>query len=58
MIREALGRLVAGVALTEDEAANVMEELMTDQATPSQAAALLTALRIKGETVEIGRAHV
>ena len=51
MIREALAKLVAGNHLTEDEAATVMEELMTDQATPSQAAALLTALRMKGETV-------
>jgi anthranilate phosphoribosyltransferase len=51
MIREALATLVAGNHLSEDEAAAVMEELMTDQATPSQAAALLTALRMKGETV-------
>ena len=29
-----------------------MQELMTDEATPSQAAALLVALRMKGETVD------
>jgi anthranilate phosphoribosyltransferase len=52
MIREALAAIVAGKDLTEAEAAAVMEELMTDQATPSQAGALLTALRMKGETVE------
>jgi anthranilate phosphoribosyltransferase len=52
MIREAIATVVAGKDLTEAEAASVMHELMSEQATPSQAAALLTALRIKGETVD------
>jgi anthranilate phosphoribosyltransferase len=52
MIREAIAAIVAGRDLTEDEAAQCMEELMTDQATPSQAAALLVGLRMKGETVD------
>jgi anthranilate phosphoribosyltransferase len=52
MIREAIATVVTGKDLTEAEAAGVMHELMSEQATPSQAAALLIALRIKGETVD------
>jgi anthranilate phosphoribosyltransferase len=52
MIREAIAIVIAGKDLTEAEAAAVMHELMSEQATPSQAAALLAALRIKGETVD------
>jgi anthranilate phosphoribosyltransferase len=51
-IREAIAAVVAGRDLSEDEAAATMEEIMTDAATPSQIAALLTALRMKGETVD------
>ncbi len=52
MIREAIAKVVGGGDLTEDEAATVMQELMSEEATASQAAALLVALRIKGETVD------
>lgn len=52
MIREAIARIVEGGDLTRDEAAAVMDEIMTGQATPAQFGALVTALRIKGETVE------
>jgi anthranilate phosphoribosyltransferase len=52
MIREAIAKVVAGNDLTEDESAACMDELMSEQATPSQAAALLVALRMKGETVD------
>jgi len=52
MIREAIAKVVAGHDLTEDESAACMDELMSEQATPSQAAALLVALRMKGETVD------
>jgi anthranilate phosphoribosyltransferase len=52
VIREAISAVTVGIDLTEDEAALVMEELMTDQATPSQAAALLVGLHMKGETVD------
>ncbi len=51
MIREAIEKVVAGSDLTRDEAAMVMEEIMTGQATPAQFGALMTALRLKGETV-------
>jgi anthranilate phosphoribosyltransferase len=52
MIREAITHLVAGQSLSEAEAAEAMEEIMTGMATPSQLGAFLTALRLKGETVE------
>jgi anthranilate phosphoribosyltransferase len=52
MIKEAIGTLVKGQSLTTDEADQVMEEIMEGKAPPSQLAAFLTALRIKGETVE------
>ncbi len=52
MIREAIARVVAGHDLTEDESAASMDELMSVEATPSQAAALRVALRMKGETVD------
>ena len=52
MIREAIAHLVAGQSLSEAEAAEAMEEIMTGMATPSQLGAFLTALRLKGESVE------
>ena len=52
MIREAISAIVSGHDLTEEEAAQCMQELMSEEATPSQAAALLVALRMKGETVD------
>ncbi|MBA7610038.1 Anthranilate phosphoribosyltransferase [subsurface metagenome] len=52
MIREAIETLVSGHSLTFEQAAGVMEEIMSGEATPAQIAAFVTALRIKGETVE------
>lgn len=52
MIRDAIEKAVSGIDLTREEAAAVMEEIMTGQATPAQFGALMTALRLKGETVE------
>jgi anthranilate phosphoribosyltransferase len=52
MIREAIARVVDGHDLTRSESAEVMEEIMTGQSTPAQFGALVTALRVKGETVE------
>lgn len=52
MIKEAITKLVDKVNLTESESEAVMEEIMTGQATPAQIASYLTALRMKGETVE------
>ena len=52
MIREAISRVVAGDHLTQDEAGAVMAEIMGDEVTPAQFGALVTALRLKGETVD------
>lgn len=50
MIVEALGKVVEKHDLTEDEAAAVMSEIMEGKATDAQIGALLTALRMKGES--------
>jgi anthranilate phosphoribosyltransferase len=54
MIREAIIHVAAGAALSEDEAAAVMEEIMSGIATPAQMGAFLTALRLRpgGETMQ------
>jgi anthranilate phosphoribosyltransferase len=52
MIKEAIQHVVEGHSLSMDEASIVMEEIMDGQVTPSQFGAFVTALRIKGETVE------
>jgi len=52
MIREAIAALVSGEHLTDEQAAAVMDEIMSGQATPAQFGAFVTALRLKGETVD------
>jgi len=52
MIKDAIEKLVDGRNLTEDEAASVMDEIMSGKATDAQIGSLLTSLRLKGETVE------
>ena len=52
MIREAIAKVVEGQDLSADEAAQVMGEIMGDEATPAQLGAFLTALRVKGETLD------
>jgi anthranilate phosphoribosyltransferase len=52
MIKEAIIKLVDGRSLTMEEAAAAMEDIMSDQATPAQFGAFVTALRLKGETVD------
>ncbi len=52
MIREAIGSVVNGEDLAEKTMMEVMEEVMNGTATAAQIAAFITALRIKGETVE------
>ena len=51
-IRDAIAQLVEGRDLTEGEAAACMRELMSGTATPAQFGAFVTALRLKGETVD------
>lgn len=52
MIKEANLKLVSGCDLTYEESKQVMEEIMTGTATQAQMAAFLTALRMKGETID------
>ncbi|HCI82742.1 MAG TPA: anthranilate phosphoribosyltransferase, partial [Ktedonobacter sp.] len=54
MIRDAIIHVAAGATLSEAEAEEVMEEMMTGTATPSQLGAFLTVLRLRpgAETVE------
>jgi anthranilate phosphoribosyltransferase len=49
-IQDAIKAVVSGRDLTQEEAAAVMEQIMTGEATPAQIAAFLTALHLKGET--------
>jgi anthranilate phosphoribosyltransferase len=52
MIRQNIQCLVDGGSLSAAESRVAMQEIMTGQATNAQIAAFLTALRMKGETVE------
>ena len=47
-----LGRLTGGESLSEPEAACVLGEVLSGEATPAQIAALLIGLRAKGESIE------
>jgi len=50
MIKDAIKKVVDNIDLSMHEAASVMGEIMSGEATPSQISCLLTALRMKGET--------
>jgi anthranilate phosphoribosyltransferase len=52
MIREGIKKLIDGTNLTFEESQEIMREVMSGKATNAHIAALLTALRMKGETVE------
>jgi anthranilate phosphoribosyltransferase len=52
MIQEAIKKVHAGVDLARAEAETAMEEILSGRSSDAQIAALLTALRIKGETVD------
>lgn len=52
MMKEAIAKLVAGTDLSEAEMIGVMETIMGGEATAAQIGAFITALRIKGETVD------
>ena len=51
-VKTALTRIVEGGSLSVDEARAAMGAVMDGEATPSQLAALLMGLRMRGETVE------
>lgn len=52
MIRETIGKLVEGRSLSFEEARETMGEIMTGRATDAQIGSFLTALRVKGETID------
>jgi anthranilate phosphoribosyltransferase len=52
MIKEAIAKVVTKGSLTEAEAESVMREIMQGEATDAQIASYITALRMKGETVD------
>ena len=52
MIKEAILKLAKKEDLTYDEAEKVMDEIMSGEATPVQMSAYLTALSLKGETID------
>ncbi len=51
-IRAAIAKASSKEDLTSEESENVMKEIMSGNATPGQIGALLTALHVKGETIE------
>ena len=51
MLREALRKAASGETLTEGEAERALETIMEGTAPPAATAALLTALRVRGESV-------
>jgi anthranilate phosphoribosyltransferase len=51
-VRAALASIVEGRSLSKDEARLAMGAVMDGESTPAQLAALLVALRMRGETVE------
>jgi len=52
MVKESIHMLVNNISLSETEIADDMREIMEGKVTDAQIGAFLTALRIKGETVE------
>ena len=52
MIKEMISRIVDGKDLSFDESKSVMTEIMEGNATEAQIASFITALRVKGETVD------
>ena len=51
MLRETLGRAAAGEPLSAGESERALETIMEGTVAPEATAALLTALRVKGEAV-------
>lgn len=51
MIKNAIAKVVERQDLTEAEMIDVMDQIMSGEATPAQIGSFITALRMKGETV-------
>ncbi len=52
MIKQAIAKLVQNISLSEGEAKEVMNEIMDGKTTSAQIGSFITALKMKGETVE------
>lgn len=52
MIKRAIARVVERIDLTENEMIEVMGQIMSGEATSAQIASFITALRMKGETID------
>ena len=52
MIKEAIGKVIQGKSLSQQEAEDVMNQIMNGEATDAQIGAFITALRLKGETID------
>jgi anthranilate phosphoribosyltransferase len=52
MIKEAIARVVAGNDLYEADMVGVMNEIMEGECTPAQVGSFITAMRMKGETID------
>ncbi len=52
MLKTAIQKVVDGMDLGEEEMEAAMDVIMSGQATPAQIGAFITALRLKGETIE------
>lgn len=52
IIQEAIAKLIEGQSLNQGEMTDVMNQIMSGEATDAQIGAFLIALRIKGESVE------
>ncbi|MBN2417937.1 MAG: anthranilate phosphoribosyltransferase, partial [Deltaproteobacteria bacterium] len=52
MIRELIAKIVDRIDLSEIEMVTAMDEIMSGEATPAQIGSFITALRLKGETVD------
>ncbi len=52
MIREAIAKVIEKKDLTEAEMVSTFNEIMSGAASPAQIGAFITALRMKGETIE------
>ena len=51
-LRAAIAKVASGESLSQDEAAEAFELVMSGSATPAQVGGLLMALRMRGETVD------
>lgn len=52
MLLDSLNEILKGNSLPEEQANDVMDAIMSGEMPPAQMAALLTALRMKGETID------